>query len=118
MRKDSWFLEATSLAVVAISLIISAPCARGQAPAYFGALLYSKPNATLVPPLYPGQPSTVTTAYLWLDDLMRLDNEGQILAYIRSMSVWNDTMQNIASYLYQIQDDNPLTYYNWNGAGI
>jgi len=27
-------------------------------------------------------------------------------------------MQTIASYLYQIQDDNPLTYYDWDGTGI
>ncbi len=27
-------------------------------------------------------------------------------------------MKTIASNLYQIQDDNPLSYYNWDDAGI
>jgi hypothetical protein len=75
------------------------------------------PIDTSVPPLYPGQPGAVTTAYLWLDDLMRLEPENLIESYISSLT-WNDTAQTIASNLYQIQDDKPLTYYNWDGYGI
>src|ERR1700691_4993770 len=117
MRKDSWFFKATAFAVVVISLMFFAPSARSQMPAFSGALIYSETRVTSVPPLYIGQPPAVTSAYLWLDDLMRLDKTYQILAYINTLS-WNDTAKTIASYLYQIQDDNPLTYYNWDDAGI
>ena len=98
-------------------LALASSMARGQAPAYGGALLYSMSRQTSVPPLYVGQPSQVMMAYLWLDDLMRLDPEYRIEAYIKSLS-WNDTAKTIASYLYQIQDDNPLSYYDWDGTGI
>src|ERR1017187_6585212 len=111
MKKNSWFFRATAPAVVTISLMLCSMSARGQ------ALLYSMAADTSVPPLYLGQPPAVTTAYLWLDDLMRLDPEYMIQRYIQSLS-WNDTTKTIASYLYQIQDDNPLSYYNWDGTGI
>ena len=117
MKKVSWFYRAAAFAVVAISLMLCAPSARGQAPAFSGALIYSEARQTSVPPIYSGQPAPVTAAYLWLDDLMRLDQTYQILVYIKSLS-WNDTAKTIASYLYQIQDDNPLSYYSWDDAGI
>jgi hypothetical protein len=98
--------------VLLLSTLFAASTAHSQA-----ALLYTMPDETSVPPLYLGQPSAVTTAYLWLDDLMRLEPESAIARYINTLS-WNDTAQTIASYLYQIQDDNPLSYYNWDDAGI
>jgi hypothetical protein len=94
--------------VLLLSVFFAASTARAQTPNYYGALLYSIPLDTSAPPLYPGQPPQVTTAYLWLDDLMRLEPE-----YV----IANDTGQTIASNLYQIQDDNPLSYYNWNDYG-
>jgi hypothetical protein len=103
--------------VLLLTALFVASTATAQTPLYYGALLYRIPVDTAVPPLYPGQPSQVTTAYLWLDDLMRLEPENLIETYISSLT-WNDTAQTIASNLYQIQDDNPLTYYNWDGYGI
>ena len=44
------------------------------------------------------------------------NREPAIASYINSLS-WNDTAQTIASNLYQIQDDNPISYYNWNDYG-
>jgi hypothetical protein len=104
--------------VLLLCLAFAASTSRAQTPTYYRAPLYSMPIDTSVPPLYLGQPSAVTTAYLWLDDLMRLEPEYAIGSYIKSLSSWNDTAQTIASNLYQIQDDNPLTYYNWDGAGL
>ncbi len=102
--------------VLLLSVVFVVNTSHAQIPAYYGALLYSIPLDTSAPPLYLGQPSAVTTAYLWLDDLMRLEPEPAIASYINSLS-WNDTAQTIASNLYQIQDDNPISYYNWNDYG-
>jgi hypothetical protein len=98
--------------VLLLSMVFTASSAHAQA-----ALLYTMPIDTSVPPLYPGQPAQVTTAYLWLDDLMRLEPESAIEHYISSL-IWNDTAQTIASNLYQIQDDKPLSYYSWDASGI
>jgi hypothetical protein len=98
-------------------LLLGALFATSTAHAQAALLYNAMPPDTSVPPLYPGQPSQVTTAYLWLDDLMRLEPESAIQSYISSLS-WNDTAQTIASNLYQIQDDNPLSYYNWDAQGI
>jgi hypothetical protein len=102
--------------VLLLSVVFAASSVRGQTPNYHGALLYSIPLDTSAPPLYVGQPASVTTAYLWLDDLMRLEPGYVIQTYIKSL-IWNDTAQTIASNLYQIQDDNPISYYNWNYYG-
>jgi hypothetical protein len=101
------------LSVLLLSAVFAASTAHAQP-----ALLYTMPEDTSVPPLYLGQPPAVTAAYLWLDEAMRFYKEYRILAYIRALSSWNDTSQILASYLYQIQDDNPLSYYNWDDAGI
>jgi hypothetical protein len=103
--------------VLLLCLAFAASTSRAQTPNYYCEPLYSMPFDASVPPLYVGQPAGVTTAYLWLDDLMRLEPEYAIERYVNSLS-WNDTAQTIASNLYQIQDDNPLSYYNWAGAGI
>jgi hypothetical protein len=88
-----------------------------QAPVYYGALLYSMPRDTSVPPIYSGQPSQVTTAYLWLDDAMRLFSESILDKFINTFS-WNDTAKTVASNLYQLEDDNPLSFYMWSGKAI
>ena len=103
--------------VLLLIVVFASSTVQGQTPLYYCAPFYSMPDDTSVPPLYLGQPSQVTTAYLWLDDLMRLEPEGAIEDYISSLS-WNDTAHTIASNLYQIQDDNPLSYFDWNGVGI
>jgi hypothetical protein len=111
------FMKRIFFPVLLISVLFAVSTSRAQTPTYYGALLYSMPIDTNIPPLYLGQPSSVTTAYLWLDEAMRVYKEYQILAYIRALSLWNDTTETLASCLYQIQDDNPLTYYNWDGYG-
>jgi len=101
----------------AFALLLAASSAYAQAPAYFGALLYSIPQDTSVPPLYTGQPSNVALGYLWLADLMRLDPEPKIETYFNTLT-WNDTAKTIASYIYQIQDDNPLSFFMWSGKAM
>ncbi|MGH2639966.1 MAG: hypothetical protein ACRDF4_11915 [Rhabdochlamydiaceae bacterium] len=109
-------LKATALGIIAMPWVFGA-VAHAQVPNYGGALLYSELTDTSVPPLYSGQPTNVATAYLWLDDAMRLYPGYEIDSFINAMT-WSDTAKTIASALYQIQDDNPLSYYNWDDAGI
>jgi hypothetical protein len=91
--------------------------ADAQVPTYYGPLLYSMPLDTSVPPLYVGQPPTVTEAYLWLDDAMRLYPEYTIESYFNSLS-WGDTLKTLASTFYQVQDDNPLSFFFWSGSAM
>ncbi len=100
--------------VLLLSMVFVASIARAQAPTYYGALLYSMHADTSEPPLYTGQPTAVTTAYLWLDEAMRFYNESTIEHFINALS-WDDTPQTIASNFYQIQHDNPLSFYVWSG---
>ncbi len=114
MSKQNCFVRGMAIAVMLGFFVNSA---NGQAPAYQGALLYSIPRDTSVPPLYSGQPAQVTTAYLWFDEAMRLYPETVIDNFINSFS-WNDTAKTIVSNLYQVEDDNPLSFYMWSGKAI
>ncbi len=114
MARHNSIISGVALAVM-LGFFVST--AHGQAPAYQGALLYSIARDTSVPPLYAGQPAQVTTAYLWLDDALRLYPESVIDNYINSFS-WNDTAKVIVSNIYQMEDDNPLSFYMWSGKAI
>lgn len=103
-------------AIVAI-LGFFARSSSAQQPNYGGALLYSMPWDTTVPPVDSTQPVNVQTAYLWLDQAMRTYPGYRIDSFINAMT-WSDTAKTIASALYQIQDDNPLAYYMWMGDAI
>ncbi len=107
------FLIATSLML----LVAFGPGASAQPPTYGGPLLYRMSLDASAPPIYPGQPSQVTTAYLWLDAALRHDNWGQISSFIDSLT-WGDTAKTIAAVLYRMQDDNPVSYYLWSGRGM
>jgi hypothetical protein len=117
MVKVSWFFRATALGVVAISLMLCAPSARAQPKPYYGPLLFSMPRDTSVPPIYVGQPPTVTMGYLWLDEAMRNSSEYQIENFFNSLT-WSDTMKTFASVYYQADDDNPLSFFMWSGKAM
>src|ERR1700733_6061362 len=117
MRKDSWFFKVTPLTVVAILLVLCTSSAPAQPKPYYGALLYSMPRDTSVPPVYPGQPPTVTTGYLWLDEAMRNYSEFQIEGFFNALT-WSDTMKTFASIFYQASDDNPLSFRLWSSTAI
>ncbi|HZK75690.1 MAG TPA: hypothetical protein VFD13_02170 [Candidatus Kapabacteria bacterium] len=114
MSKHNRFVWGVPFAALLVFFVNSA---QGQAPAYHGALLYSIARDTSVPPLYPGQPPQVTTAYLWFDEAMRLYPESVIDNFIKSFA-WNDTAKTIVSNLYRVEDDNPLSFYMWSGKAI
>ncbi len=103
----------TSVALIAM-LGSFVTTTHAQTPTYYGALLYNLHADTSEPPVYVGQPPTVTTAYLWLDEAMRLYPESTIEHFIKMLS-WNDTAQTIASNFYKMQDDDPLSFYIWSG---
>lgn len=102
---------------VAAALVFFTLTARAQVPTYYGALLYSMHADTSEPPIYSGQPTSVTTAYLWIDEAMRYYPEPTIEHFLKMLS-WDDTAKTIASNFYQMQDDNPLSFYIWSGDRI
>jgi hypothetical protein len=104
--------------VLLLSVFYTSSLAYAQPNGYYGALLYSIPRVTSVPPIYSGQPAQVTTAYLWLDEAMRLSSEATIESYINSFKTWNDTPKTIVSNIYQMIDDNPVSFYIWSGKAI
>src|ERR1700733_8146047 len=106
----------TSVPLIAILGFFSAT-AMAQPKPYYGPLLYSMPRDTSVPPLYVGQPPTVTTGYLWLDEAMRNYSEFQIESFFNALT-WSDTMKTFASVFYQADDDNPLSFYLWSAKAI
>jgi hypothetical protein len=99
--------------VLLLSVVFAGSSARGQSgPHYTGSLEYSLPLLTAVPPLYTGQPSDVTSAYLWADELMRTTKWNLIDRWIGNLS-YGDTMKYLAKMLYRVSDDNPLSLYQW-----
>jgi hypothetical protein len=83
---------------------------------YTGSLEYSIPLLTAVPPLYVGQPTGVTNAYLWADELMRTTQSYQIERWIWNLG-YDDTSKYFAQMLYEVSDDNPLSLYQWEVSG-
>jgi hypothetical protein len=106
----------TSVALVAMLSFFSISVTAQPKP-YYGPLLFSMPRDTSVPPVYFGQPPTVTTGYLWLDEAMRLYPESTIESFFNALT-WSDTMKTFASVIYQAQDDNPLSLFLWSGTAI
>jgi hypothetical protein len=92
--------------------------ASAQPTGFYGALLYSMPLDTAVPPLYTGQPTVVANAYIWLDEAFRALQEYKIENYINSFSSWNDSAKTAVSYIYQMEDDNPLSFFMWSGRAV
>ncbi len=102
------------LMVISLALMLgTVSTAVAQPQPYYGPLLYSMRRDTSVPPIYPGQPTQVTEGYLWLDDAMRLYPGYKIDSFINTLA-GGDTMKTLASVLYQVQDDNPLSLMMWN----
>ncbi len=99
------------------SAVFVASSSRAQSgPHYTGSLEYSIPLLTAVPPLYVGQPSAVTSAYLYADELMRTTRWNVINQWIGNLGS-DDTMKYFAELLYQVSDDNPLSLYQWEVSG-
>src|SRR5665213_1818055 len=89
---------------------------QGFSPKYSGALVYSLPLLRTVPAVNPYQPTNIQTDYLWLDDAFRQVKPGFVMdSYIQSLS-YGDTLRFLASILYQVVDDNPITFMRWEGA--
>ncbi len=103
--------------VLVLSMVFAASTTMAQPKPYYGALLFSMPRDTSVPPVYFGQPAEVTTGYLWLDGAMRLYPESTIESFFNALT-WSDTMKTFASVFYQAQDDNPLSFYMWSAKAI
>jgi hypothetical protein len=116
MKKSIRSFNASALLVVAILAFFSS-MAMGQPKPYYGALLFSMPRDTSVPPVYAGQPPMVTTGYLWLDQAMRSYPEYTIESFFNSLT-WSDTMKTFVSVFYQAQDDNPLSFFSWSAKAI
>jgi hypothetical protein len=83
---------------------------------YTGSLEYSIPLLTAVPPLYVGQPTDVTNAYLWADELMRTTQWFSIDRWIWNLG-YDDTLTYLAEMLYEVSNDNPLSLYQWEVSG-
>jgi hypothetical protein len=108
--------------VLLLSVIFAASSVHGQTSHYGssfpgGALEYSLPFLTAVPPLDSTQPTDVATAYLWLDELMRTSTGPQINNYIWSLNN-GDTLRFLAEMLYSVIDNNPLSFNNWDASTI
>jgi hypothetical protein len=83
---------------------------------YTGALVYALPLLRTVPAINSSQSSGIVTDYLWLDDAFKAVSPGFLIdSYIQSL-FYADTLRYLASILYQVVDDNPITYMRWQGA--
>jgi hypothetical protein len=82
---------------------------------YDGALVYAMPILRTVPAINLSQPPSIVTDYLWLDDAFKMVKPGAIEGYIQSLS-YGDTLKYLSSTLYQVVDDNPITFMRWEGA--
>jgi hypothetical protein len=103
--------------VLFLSIGFAVSTAQSQTgPHYTGTLEYSLPLLTSVPPLYIGQPSDVTSSYLWADELMRTTQWNLIDRWIGGLG-YGDTMKYLAKLLYEVKDDNPLSLYQWEISG-
>ncbi len=83
---------------------------------YDGTMEYSLPLLSAVPPLYIGQPSDIANGYLWLDQLLRASNGVNIDRYIECIG-YGDTLKFLAKMVYRIDDDNPLSLYQYDVLG-
>jgi hypothetical protein len=118
MKKWNRSFNAPALLVAAFLAFFSSTALGQVVPTniYHGALVYSLPLLRTVPAVNSSQPTNISTDYLWLDDAFRLIKPGfTIDNYINSLSD-GDTLQYLASILYQVVDDNPITYMRWQGA--
>jgi hypothetical protein len=103
--------------VLLLSVVFTTSSPRAQSgPHYTGSLEYSIPLLTAVPPLYVGQPSAVTSAYLYADELMRTTQSHSIDTWIWNLG-YDDTLKYFAEMLYEVSDDNPLSLYQWEVSG-
>jgi hypothetical protein len=107
------------LSALLLSILFAVSMARAQpnsGQTYTGSLEYSIPLLTSVPPLYLGQPSDVTSAYLWADELMRTTQWFSIDKWIWNLG-YDDTLKYLAEMLYEVSNDNPLSLYQWEVSG-
>jgi hypothetical protein len=81
-----------------------------------GALEYSLPVLTAMPPVSDSMPSGIITDYLWADELMRTTTSSSITKYIYSLG-YGDTLKYLAELLYTVDDNNPLSFYQWEISG-
>jgi hypothetical protein len=84
---------------------------------YSGILEYRLPILKAVPPTYSGQPSDITTAYLWVDQLMRGYKDYKIDQYISTIG-FGDTLKFLAKMLYRMDDDNAPLLYQYEISGL
>lgn len=119
MKKQGSILRKTVMST-AIILALFSSAAKAQlsgGSSYPGGILeYSLPYLTSVPPLTDSQPPDVVTAYLWADELMRTTQMYKINNWISNLS-YSDTMKTLAQTLYEVDDDNPLSLYQWEISG-
>jgi hypothetical protein len=117
INSERIFMKKLIFPVLLLGAVFAASKATAQPKPYYGPLLFSMPRDTSVPPVYFGQPPSVTTGYLWLDEAMRNYQEYQIESFFNALT-WSDTMKTFASTFYQAQDDNPLSFYMWSAKAI
>jgi hypothetical protein len=116
MKKSIRYFNSSALMVAAILAFSTAAMGQAFSPYYDGALLYSLPLLRTLPAVNPSQSTSIQTDYLLLDDAFRLVKPGFVMdSYIQSLS-YGDTLRYLASILYQVVDDNPITFMRWEGA--
>ncbi|HEY3876222.1 MAG TPA: hypothetical protein VGM92_12155 [Candidatus Kapabacteria bacterium] len=76
---------------------------------YDDPLLFSISRDSALP-IYTGQPAAVKAGYDWLENVMRNYPRYEIINFLKGRT-WNDSMKAFASTFYQMQDDNPLSFF-------
>jgi hypothetical protein len=117
MKKQNRSFNVTAL-LVAVFLAFSTSAIGQVVPIqyYHGALLYAFPHLGTVPAVNPNQPTNIQTDYLWLNDAFADVKPGFAMAgYIQSLT-YADTLKYLGSVLYEVVDDNPITFARWATA--
>ena len=118
MTQSKRSLKAPVMLIVAILAFYSTKAISQVVPTqiYDGALVYAMPILRTVPAINSSQRPNIVTDYLWLDDAFKQIKPGFAMDnYIRTLS-YGDTLKFLASILYQVVDDNPITFHRWAAA--
>jgi len=81
---------------------------------HYGALEYSLPLLTIVPPSYSGEPANISAAYLLLDLAMRRYSWDTTDKFLGQMA-WGDTAKYVTGMIYNVMHDNPIAFAQWEG---
>jgi hypothetical protein len=114
MAKHNRIIMAIVIAAILSFFASASRAQKNSGMTYDGTMEYYFPRLSTAPPLYPGQPSDIASAYLWLDELMRTTQEQPIANYINSLG-YGDTLKFLAKMLYRVEDDNPISFWQWSG---